>query len=424
MSTHFSTYSYTPLFNLKKSDFINLRSNISEYVPLGLDNLLPTQLNKLAREVPVHRAILNAKTNYVIGKGLASNDPDLQRLIRFPNNIGLSLTELMRRIVFDYYVHGNAWIELVTDKKGSFLNLFHADASKIRIAAEEAAVIVHPDWENYNSSDKLSQKISLFPYFTKGSDGLYHAIYHIKDYEPEFYYYGLCSYFAGLRSIIITGLANVWNQRRLERHFSSPGLLVIPGVNDPADAQLLDNEFTKFQGADGEKAMELIIQYLSDPAPGTAAQMAQYLEFKRNEEGNWMDLHKQAEMSLITIHNWFRTLTPYSDDKSGFDRNRIISEYEIAMATIIRPHQEMFLQHLFIILSHFNIQSRDLDFINEPPVQKINPYKFVWEVRRDQGLDFDPNDPIQQQLIIQIRNTFGSNNTAAGADAGAAGADL
>ncbi|MDV7393644.1 hypothetical protein RZS08_19870, partial [Arthrospira platensis SPKY1] len=90
--------------------------------------------------------------------------------------------------------------------------------------------------------------------------------------------------------------------------------MVIPGVNDPADAQLLDNEFTKFQGADGEKAMELIIQYLSDPAPGTAAQMAQYLEFKRNEEGNWMDLHKQAEMSLITIHNWFRTLTPYSDD--------------------------------------------------------------------------------------------------------------
>jgi hypothetical protein len=75
----------------------------------------------------------------------------------------------------------------------------------------------------------------------------------------------------------------------------------------------------------------------------------------------------------------------------------------------------MFLQHLFIILSHFNIQSRDLDFINEPPVQKINPYKFVWEVRRDQGLDFDPNDPIQQQLIIQIRNTFGSSNTA-GAD--------
>lgn len=408
----FSTYNYTPLFNLKKSDFINLRSNLEEYVPFGLDNLLPTQLNKLAREVPVHRAILNAKTNYIIGKGLASEDSFLKSFLRTPNNAGLSLTDVLRRIVFDYYTHGNAYIEIVTDKRKSFLNLFHTDASKVRLAAESPIAILHPDWENFKTNDEYTSRIPLFPYFEKGEDGLFHSIYHIKDYEPEFYYYGLCSYFAGLRSIIITGLANIWNQRRLERHFSSPGLLVIPGVNDPADAQLLDDEFTKFQGADGEKAMELIIQYLSDPAPGTAAQMAQYLEFKRNEEGNWMDLHKQAEMSLITIHNWFRTLTPYSDDKSGFDKNRIISEYEVAMASIIRPHQEMFLQHLFNIFSNFNIQTHELDFINEPPVQKINPYKFVWEVRRDHGLDFDPNDPIQKQLVIQVRNTFGS----AGAD--------
>ena len=72
MSVQFSTYNYTPLFNLKKTDFIDLRTNLEDFIPLGEDNLLPTQLNKLAREVPVHRAILNSKTNYVVGKGLAS----------------------------------------------------------------------------------------------------------------------------------------------------------------------------------------------------------------------------------------------------------------------------------------------------------------------------------------------------------------
>jgi hypothetical protein len=34
--------------------------------------------------------------------------------------------------------------------------------------------------------------------------------------------------------------------------------------------------------------------------------------------------------------------------------------------------------------------------------------KFVWEARRDAGLDFDPKDPIQKMLIMQLKNTFNS----------------
>jgi hypothetical protein len=411
MSVQFSTYNYTPLFNLKKTDFIDLRTNLEDFIPLGEDNLLPTQLNKLAREVPVHRAILNSKTNYVVGKGLASTNNVIASFIRQPNNIQIDLAMVLRSVIYDYFTHGNAYFEIVTNSKMSFLYLFHSDASKIRIATDLESVIIHPDWENYKGkNDENATVLPLYPNLKKMDDGSYHAIYHIKDYEPEFYYYGLCSYFAGLRSIIITGLANVWNQNRLERHFSAPGLLVIPGINDDADAALLDEEFKKYMGASSENAANIIIQYLQDLAPGQTAQSAQYIEFTQNDEANWIELHKQAEMSLITVHNWFRTLTPYSDDQSGFDKNRIISEYEIAMSTVIRPHQEMFLKHLRKILTDFSFPDAELEFINEPPVQRINPYKFVWEVRRDSGLDFDKNDSVQKQLVIQLRNTFGTSS--------------
>jgi len=339
MKTTFAAYNYTPLFNMRKTDFIDLRTNLEDFIPFGDDNLLPTQLNKLAREVPVHRAILNAKTNYVVSKGLSSNNPAISAFIKQPNNAHIDLTDTLKRVVFDYFTHGNAYLEVVTDKKQSFLFLYHLDTAKIRIAADGASVIVHPDWEQYKKNDPLSKSIPIYPQFAKADDGLYHSVYHIKDYEPEFYFYGLPSYFAGLRSIIITGLANVWNQNRLEKQFSAPGLLIVPGINDDEDAALLDEEFQKYMGAMAQNATDIIIQYLADLGPGQSAQQAQYIDFKKNEEGNWIELHKQAELSLITIHNWFRTLTPYSDDKSGFDRNRIISEYEIAMASIIRPHQ-------------------------------------------------------------------------------------
>jgi hypothetical protein len=408
MHISLSSYNYSPLFDLKKTDFINFRTNLDEYIPFGEDNQLPTQLNKLAREVPVHRAILNSKTNYIIGKGLASNNPVIDAFIKHPNNLNIDLANVMRRVVFDYLVQGNAYLEVVTDAKKSFLYLYHSDASKFRIASDLKHFIIHPNWEEYKGkNDENSQTLPVYPDFEKGTDGLYHAVYHIKDYEPEFFYYGLCSYFAGLRSIIISALTNIWNQRRLERHFAAPGMLIVPGVNDDEDAEALDAEFQKYMGAGSEHAADIIIQYLQDLAPGMTAQKAQYIDFIKKEEGNWLALHTQAEHSLITIHNWFRTLTPYSDDKAGFDKNKIISEYEIAMSSIIRPNQDMFLKHLFKLFSDFNFPSTELDFVNEPPIQRINPYKFVWEVRRDAGLDFDPRDPVQKQLVIAVRNTYG-----------------
>ena len=406
----FSTYNYVPLLNLKHSDFISLKTNYEVYIPFGEDNLLPSQLNQLAREVPVHRAILNSKASYIIGRGFSTDNKIIQQLIDTPNNTFENLNSIFRYVVHDYLNIGNAYIEIITNPKKSFTYLYHIDSSKCRLSALENDVLIHPSWAEFKGkNDENLTSLPLFPQFRKGPDGLLHSVYHIKDYEPEFYYYGLCSYFAGLRSIIISGLTNLWNQNRLEVGFTAPGLLIIPGINDEADANSLDEEFSKFKGVDGEKSGDIIIQYLADLSPGQTSQQAKFIEFKKNNDGNWMDLHTQSELSIITIHNWFRSLTPYSGEKTGFDSNRIVNEYEIALNTIINPLQSFFLRHIDQILQYFSLPLGQLNFINEPPIQRINPLKFVWEARRDAGLDYDASDPIQKMLIMQLKNTFNSS---------------
>jgi hypothetical protein len=405
----FSTYNYLPLLNLKRSDFIDLKSNYEVFIPFGEDNLLPTQLNQLAREVPVHRAILNSKSSYVLGKGFTTDDKIIKQLIEKPNNTFDTLDSIFRYLVHDYLTIGNAYMEIITNPKKSFVYFYHIDSSKCRLSAVENDVLIHPSWSEFKGkNDENLTTLPLFPYFRKGPDGLLHSVYHIKDYEPEFYYYGLSSYFPGLRSIIISGLTNLWNQNRLENGFTAPGLLIVPGVNDETEVSTLEAEFNKFKGVDGEKAGDIIIQYLADLSPGQTSQQAQFIEFKKNEEGNWMDLHTQSELSIITIHNWFRSLTPYSGDKATFDSNRILNEYEIALNTIINPLQSFFLRHFDQVFKFFGLPAGQLAFINSPPIQKINPLKFVWEARKDAGLDYDKTDPIQNQLIMQLKNTFNS----------------
>jgi hypothetical protein len=196
----FSSYNYVPLLNLKRSDFIDLRTNYDIFIPFGEDNLLPTQLNQLSREVPVHRAILNSKASYIIGRGLSTSNKVIQQLINTPNNTYEDLNAIFRYVVLDYLNIGNSYLEIITDPKKSFMYLYHIDSSKCRLSSVENDVLIHPSWAEFTGkNDENLTSLPLFPDFRKGPDGLLHSVYHIKDYEPEFYYYGLCSYFAGLR---------------------------------------------------------------------------------------------------------------------------------------------------------------------------------------------------------------------------------
>lgn len=408
----FYEFNYTPVLSLFDSDFVDLRVNYKDYVPFGDDNALPRQLIKLAREVPVHRAILNSKTNYIVGQGIESSDPATQSLFNYPNNLKEPFSFLLKKLVFDYLTFGNCYYEIISNKQKSFVYLFHQDASRVRMHVNGEQALLHPNWELFKGkSDDQLKTVALFPKVSKGADGLCHSLVQIKDYEPEFYYYGIPSYFAGMRNIIIAGLTNIWNQTRLESSFATPGLLVVPGVNSDEAADELDALFQEYKGALSAKANEIIVQYLSDLGPGISSHEAKFIAFARSEEGNWLDLHKQAEISLITIHNWFRTLTPYSEDKSSFDTSRILNEYEIAMATVIQPVQEVFTQSLKDSLSMYGKSLKDFEFINKPPVSRINPMKYVWEVRRDSGLDYDKEDPVQKLLVLQLKNIYPSNET-------------
>ena len=405
--TKFYEFNYTPVLNLFDSDFVDLRINWKDYVPFGDDNSLPRQLVKLAREVPVHRAILNSKTNYISGQGIQSSDTVTQRFLLNPNNKRESFFTIIKKLVFDFLTFGNCYYEIVTNKKKTFAYLYHQDATRVRLHVDGKRALIHPNWDYFKGmNDEHLQVISLFPAAGLGKDGLYHSLVQIKDYEPEFCFYGIPSYFAGIRNIIIAGLTNIWNQSRLESSFAAAGMLIIPGVNSDEAAEELDKLFKEYKGALGSKASEIIIQYLADLGPGISAQEAKFIEFAKQVEGNWINLHKQAEISMITIHNWFKSLTPYSDEKSSYDSNRILNEYEVAMCTVIQPIQEMFINSITSSLASFGVELKDFEFINNPPISRMNPLKYVWEVRRDSGLDYDKTDPTQKLLVMQLKNIF------------------
>jgi len=409
MPTKLFEYNYKPLLDLFESDFIDL-NNANDYIPFGDDNLLPQQIVQLSRSVAVHRAILNSKALFIAGNGFVSENKELKAFLENVNNFSESMRDVFFKLIFDELNIGNCFLEIITDKRKSFLSVYHIDGSKCRLESNGDAIIIHPDWSSYKGSkDDLSKILPIYPMFEKDEDNLYRSAIHIKQYEPEFYYYGLPTWYAGLNSVIIAGLTDVWNQSRLERQFSASGLLIIPGVNDDIDAKALDTEFDKFKGANAERSHDIIIQYLKDLGPGMTREAAQFIEFTKNEEGNWIELHKQAHTNLLSIHNWFKSLASFSEEKTGFDTKRILNEYEIALNTTIRVYQAKYISIFKKLFADFNFKSNDLNIINDSPVYRISPVKYVWEVRRDMGLEYDNKDPRQQRFYSELKNTFNAS---------------
>ena len=90
-----------------------------------------TALALMSRRSTTHRRIINDKADYSSGKGFTFDPevPLLGAVVAQVNGSGESLRQVCSKLSFDKSLCGNAFLEVVTDEKHSFLALYHQDAS-------------------------------------------------------------------------------------------------------------------------------------------------------------------------------------------------------------------------------------------------------------------------------------------------------
>lgn len=394
-----------------QATFINLAKNdpqpitvvdtihYKDYIPFGSDNLFPQALALFARKSPNHRGIINSKNTYIMGHGITSEDEATRALLESVNYEGESMTEVMDKFNLDDLMIGNGWLELIIDRGQTFLWYNHMDATKCRLAKNGKDVLIHPDWSLYKGrSDKYLETLPLYPNFKKDNrDGYpaYRSMFQLKRYEPEFVHYGIPSYIASQDSIQIDFKTNKWNLARLKNSFRVSGILVIP-TRDPAESKKVIDYIKKEHTQEGENAKLLTITKTRARADEKADQ-TQLIETNQEDHGSWTDLHGQSLSDMVVAHSWFRSLTSIADN-TGFDTQRILNEYQVALNTTIGKVQGQYIKMLQKLYREVLNQEIQLQFINKPPIKEDN-YKMVWEVRKEKGLEFDEKDPAQRQLI-------------------------
>jgi len=201
----------------KKPTQINNR----DFVPFGTNNLFPQRVSELNRKSAVSRSVVTSKRNYIIGQGFQSDNSKWESWTPNPDE---SARDLTNKLVNDKLIGGNFYIQIV--KGRNFLNMFHVDHTTCRIEKLGKHVIVHPDWLRYESHKSLAITFPIYPDF-ETIDGLEQSIFHVKDYESEFSFYGIPSNIGAIDSANINYKTNKWNLSRLDNAFHASGVLML-----------------------------------------------------------------------------------------------------------------------------------------------------------------------------------------------------
>ena len=367
-----------------------------KYWRWGDDNLFPYALALMSRRSTTHRRIINDKADYISGKGFScdASQRGLSEFVGRVNGEGESLRQVMNKLAFDKALFGNAFMEIVTDAGHTFLSLYHQDASRCRVARDNSHILLHHDWRHFRLDE--ARRLPLFPAFEATDDGLLRSIVHYKDYEPMYSHYGVPPYIAGMGVSAIAYKTDRWNISRLDNSFQLSGVMMLDNMADSEEEadRVIRLAEKKFGGKPGQ-----VMFVLKDSADNDNSR---FIPIASQNDGDWRDLHDQAVSDIVVAHSWFRSLSGL-DYSAGFSSERILHEYEVALNTVILAEQAELLEPVReVIRTVMGCDASSLQAVNRPPTRSKPLYMRVWEARKADGLDYDPDDERQQQFLSEI----------------------
>ena len=129
--------------------YVNGRHQIAGYIPFGSNNLFPELLNQLYYTSPLHGAIVDFKTNAIVGGGYTletakMSNEDKLKLYTFEKKMKLNKTS--KAIAQQLIVHHRVYFKLCYNEKGELYRIENVSPEKVRVARDKITYFMCDDW--------------------------------------------------------------------------------------------------------------------------------------------------------------------------------------------------------------------------------------------------------------------------------------
>jgi len=143
--------------------------------------------------------------------------------------------------------------------------------------------------------------------------------------------------------------------------------------------------------------------------------------FTTNMEGDWTQLHTQANKDLVAAHVWQRSLCNMSDAAQLGNTTLIRNEYGLA-TRIIKNDQMFFLKRIAKVLKLVaGMDASTLDFVNISPVpitDLLDPKSVLTQEEQRRAFGYEPMSDEQkaefekEQEVLKSKNGTDNSSTS------------
>jgi len=323
-----------------------------DYVSYGEDNNYYQYLIDMFNGSPTNNACINGISEMIYGKGLDATDSD-KKPDQYAEMISLLKKEVIRKIIYDYYLMGGAALQVIYNKKkNKIIQVEHIPVETLRAEksdekGEIPAYYYCSDWTKHKNSDDLLR----IPAFQKSKEG--REILFIKPYKAGYYYYAPVAYQGGLQYSELEGEISNFHMNNIKNGLSPSMLLNFNnGVPSEEERSLIEQKIKqKFQGS--SNAGRFILSFNDNTETQASIDPVQLSDAHQQ----YQFLSSESQEKILVSHRVVSPMLLGVKNNTGLGNNADeLEKAAILMDNmVIRPYQELIIDNLDKILNFNNI---------------------------------------------------------------------
>lgn len=352
-----------------------LKFQVGDYVPfLSDDNYLISRIDFLSKSSPTLGAILASKSNMIVGGGLniyeAPNQTIIKRLKKaFRQNVqdiddiaqineyllnvdaGADFQDVLNKIARDYVTYGNAFLQLIRYKEtgAQKLVLKHTPVAWARPKIVETGSIkkyigVSSEFQAGQNEPTDTLDIPVYPYFeaVETASGTYErSIIHLKDYQPNSYYWGLPDWISTNLYCEIEYRIARFNISQFENGFTPSAIVTMGGATTDPDetSKFVDYFVDSFTNTGNDS--KVLFYMLENPDYNIDVNVLNQVK-----EGQFTELATIAAQQIVTGCNWSPALAGIQTAGQLGSNQQLRTEFSKLQNMVVSPIQSLFEKQL------------------------------------------------------------------------------
>lgn len=239
----------TPFLPVGKTNltlpYVNGRYNINAWVRFGETNLYPEMLNQMYYASPLHGAIVDFKTNAVIGGGYALKSdkltiPEKLELFTFERRIGLK--HAVKSVTKQLIVHNRIYFKLHFGEGKRLIKIDNISPEKVRINRDRNLYYLCDDW---STSIEIA---NIKPYHITCTDTEQLYCYEIKCLGQD--YYSIPQYTSALNFAFLSGELSYLAKSNIQNSvFPSFAMMFPKRPQSEEEKHMIKETINKMKGA-------------------------------------------------------------------------------------------------------------------------------------------------------------------------------